>query len=81
MKDVSHANNFRTYNQQRMLNLIENNKKNFLFVHANFVQSDWLQERGALYDILTVVQNKPRSEHNFQTQNTTQKVKNPAYRY
>ena len=24
---------------------------------------------------------KPRSEDNFQTQNTTQKVENPAYRY
>jgi hypothetical protein len=46
-----------------------------------FLQSDWLQQRAAFYDISTVVQksyffsNKPRSEDNFQTQNATQKVK------
>jgi hypothetical protein len=45
----------------------------------DFLQSDWLQQRAAFYDILTVVQkcyffsDKPRSEDNFQTQNTTQK--------
>ena len=54
-------------------------------IFFDFLQSDWLQQRAAFYDILTVVQNfgpkelffreKPRSEDNFQTQNTTQQVK------
>ena len=48
-------------------------------VFFDFLQSDWLQERAAFYDILTVVQkrffcDKPSSEDNFQTQNTIQKV-------
>ena len=51
----------------------------------DFLQSDWLQQRAAFYDILTVVQikemftyflatNRGVHEDNFQTQNTTQKV-------
>ena len=71
----------------------ENIKSNYFFICAclviffDFLQSDWLQERAAFYDILTVVQksyffsNKPRSEDNFQTQNTTQKVENRPYLY
>ena len=51
-------------------------------IFFDFLQSDWLQQRAAFYDILTVVQKprsednfeKPRSEDNFQTQSTTQKV-------
>jgi hypothetical protein len=51
-----------------------------LVIFFDFLQSDWLQQRAAFYDIVTVVQksyffsDKPRSEDNFQTQNTTQKV-------
>jgi hypothetical protein len=51
----------------------------------DFLQSDWLQQRAAFYDILSVVQikelftyflatNRGVHEDNFQTQNTTQKV-------
>jgi hypothetical protein len=39
-------------------------------IFFDFLQSDWLQQRAAFYDILTVVQKK--TEDNFQTQNTTQ---------
>jgi hypothetical protein len=51
-----------------------------LVIFFDFLQSDWLQQRAAFYDIVPVVQksyffsDKPRSEDNFQTRNTTQKV-------
>jgi hypothetical protein len=41
------------------------------------LQSDWLQERAAFYNILSVAQksyffsDKPRSEDNFQTQESS----------
>jgi hypothetical protein len=57
----------------------------FLFVHAyiDIRQSDWLQERAAFYNILTVVQknifsDKQRSKDNFQTQNMTRKIEKSA---
>ena len=51
-------------------------------IYFYFLQSDWLQQRAAFYDILTawskrvIFSDKPRSEDNFQTQNTTQKIEN-----
>ena len=54
-----------------------------ILIFFYFLQSDWLQERAAFYDILTVVQknifsDKQRSKDNFQTQNTTRKIEKSA---
>ena len=47
----------------------------------DFLQSDWLQEQAAFYEILTVLQNdKPKSEDYFQVQKLPKRLQNPPYR-
>ena len=58
-----------------------------LVIFFDFLQSDWLQQRAAFYDILTVVQKSYFFAKNrgvktiFKLKTLPKKFKNPPYRY
>jgi hypothetical protein len=58
-----------------------------LVIFFDFLQSDWLQQRAAFYDIVTVVQKRYFLATNrgvktiFKLKTPPKKFKNPPYRY